>query len=122
MWDDEGLQFVMNHYMLIKIWESDSNFAVDPMHLERTCMIRVFAGREFDTGELARKLLREVCKIAMFLANFPPLFEYLRDQRAAVAEQINARCFQGTNFDGWYDPQAITKEGIIETSKYLCES
>ena len=77
-WDDEkGLQFVMSHYMLLKIWVSDPNFAVDPMHLERTYMIGVFAGREFNTGALARKLLREGCKLAMFRADFPPLFEVL---------------------------------------------
>ena len=63
--------------MLLKIWVSDAQFEVDPMHLERTYMIGVFAGREFNTGALARKLLREGCKLAMFRADFPPLFEVL---------------------------------------------
>ena len=129
IWDDERLQFVMNDYMLLKIWVSDPNFAVDPMHLERTYIIGVFAGHEFNTGALARKLLREGCKLSMFRADFP-----------AVAAQTNPRYFQGiyrcyfyahhTNIEGWYDPKALTREHIIhnnnniiiiETFKYLCD-
>ena len=102
-WDDEKeLQFAMSHCMLSKLWVSNLNFAVD----ERSYMIGVFAGHEFITCALARKLLL-----------------------AAVTEQMNARYFQGicyflahhTNFDGWYDQQTLTREHIIETFKYLCD-
>ena len=102
-WDEKGLQFAMSHCMLLKSWVSHLNFAVD----ERSYMIGVFAGHEFNTYALARKLLR-----------------------AAVAEQTNGRYFQGiycyfhahrTNIDGWYDQQGITRERIIETFSYLCD-
>ena len=101
--------------MLLKVWVSNTNFAVVPMHLKRTYTICIFACREFNTGALARKL-------SMFRADFHPLFEYLPDQRAA-AQQMNACYFHvyHTNIDGGYDPQALTKERIIETFKYCCD-
>ncbi|ETO34835.1 hypothetical protein RFI_02252, partial [Reticulomyxa filosa] len=73
--DEKGLDFVVNHYMLLKIWVSDEKFDIRSMHLERTYMVGVFAGREFNTGALARKLLREGCKLEMFRADFPEYFE-----------------------------------------------
>ena len=93
------------HDMLLKIWVSHPT--VDQMRLEKTCMIGVFAGHEFNTGALARKL-------SMFHTDFPTLFEYLRDQRAAVAEQMNARYFHHTNIEEWYDPQTLTRELLLK--------
>merc|ERR1712154_546606 len=86
--NEKQFEFVIDHYMLIKIYLSTQNFDVAPLHLERTYMIGVFAGREFNTGALARKLLREGSKLAMFRADFPDYYDFLRDERAAVAEQI----------------------------------
>ncbi|ETO31002.1 putative exported protein of unknown function [Reticulomyxa filosa] len=128
--DDKGLDFVVNHYMLLKIWVSDEKFDIRSLHLERIYMIGVFAGREFNTGALARKLLRDGCKLVMFRADFPEYFEYLRDQRAAVAEQLNTLFFEGqkpcyfhahhTNIEGWYDPSYISRETIVDKFKDLC--
>jgi len=130
--NEKQFEFVIDHYMLIKIYLSTQNFDVAPLHLERTYMIGVFAGREFNTGALARKLLREGSKLAMFRADFPDYYDFLRDERAAVAEQMNVRFFQGiykcyfhahyTNIEGWYDPSTINREHIIETFKALCNA
>eukprot|EP01083_Nonionella_stella_P018494 51524_1 len=130
--NDKQFDFVIDHYMLMKIYLSTENFNIDPLHLERTYMIGVFAGREFNTGALARKLLREGTKLAMFRADFPDYYDFLRDERAAVAEQMNLRFFQGiykcyfhahyTNIEGWYDPSVISRESIIETFKELCNT
>merc|ERR1712087_48646 len=124
--------FVIDHYMLMKIYLSTENFDINPLHLERTYMIGVFAGREFNTGALARKLLREGTKLAMFRADFPDYYDFLRDERAAVAEQMNLRFFQGiykcyfhahyTNIEGWYDPSVIDRERIVKTFKELCNA
>ena len=48
---------------------------------------------------------------------------YLRDPLAIVAEQMNARYFHGypTNIEGWYDPQALAREHVIETFKHVCD-
>ena len=130
--NEKQFDFVIDHYMLMKIYLSTENFNIDPLHLERTYMIGVFAGREFNTGALARKLLREGTKLAMFRADFPDYYDFLRDERAAVAEQMNLRFFQGiykcyfhahyTNIEGWYDPSVISRESIIETFKELCNT
>ena len=47
---ERQFEFVMNHYMMMKIYLSTQDFAIEPLHLERTYMIGVFAGREFNTG------------------------------------------------------------------------
>jgi len=93
--NEKQFEFVIDHYMLMKIYLSTENFNISALHLERTYMIGVFAGREFNTGALARKLLREGSKLAMFRADFPDYYDFLRDERAAVAEQMNLRFFQG---------------------------
>merc|ERR1719273_908551 len=130
--NDKQFDFVIDHYMLMKIYLSTENFDIEPLHLERTYMIGVFAGREFNTGALARKLLREGSKLAMFRADFPDYYDFLRDERAAVAEQMNLRFFQGvfkcyfhahyTNIEGWYDPSVIDRERIVKTFKELCNA
>ena len=75
-WNDEKmLDFVVNHYMLMKIYVSTQEFDMSPLHVERIYMVGVFAGREFNTGALARKLLREGLHLSMFRADFPQLFE-----------------------------------------------
>merc|ERR1712173_425447 len=130
--NEKQFDFVIDHYMLMKIYLSTENFDINPLHLERTYMIGVFAGREFNTGALARKLLREGTKLAMFRADFPDYYDFLRDERAAVAEQMNLRFFQGvfkcyfhahyTNIEGWYDPSVIDRERIVKTFKELCNA
>jgi len=130
--NEKQFEFVIDHYMLMKIYLSTENFNISALHLERTYMIGVFAGREFNTGALARKLLREGSKLAMFRADFPDYYDFLRDERAAVAEQMNLRFFQGvfkcyfhahyTNIEGWYDPSVIDRERIVKTFKELCNA
>merc|ERR1712087_85205 len=130
--NEKQFDFVIDHYMLMKIYLSTENFDINPLHLERTYMIGVFAGREFNTGAIARKLLREGSKLAMFRADFPDYYDFLRDERAAVAEQMNLRFFQGvfkcyfhahyTNIEGWYDPSVIDRERIVKTFKELCNA
>ncbi|ETO09278.1 hypothetical protein RFI_28109 [Reticulomyxa filosa] len=56
--------------------------------------------------------------------------QYLRDQRAAVAEQLNTMFFEGkhpayfhahhTNIEGWYDPLYLSRELVVEKFKSLC--
>eukprot|EP01083_Nonionella_stella_P187147 687001_1 len=41
--NDKQFDFVIDHYMLMKIYLSTENFNIDPLHLERTYMIGVFA-------------------------------------------------------------------------------
>ncbi|ETO07232.1 MIF4G domain containing protein [Reticulomyxa filosa] len=128
--DEKGLDFVVNNYMLMKIWVSDEKFSIQAMHMERIYMVGVFAGREFTTGALARKLLREGLHLEMFRADFPNFFEYLRDQRAAVAEQLNAMFFEGknpcyfhahhTNIEGWFDSSYVSSEMLADKFKNLC--
>ncbi len=130
--NEKQLQFVVDHYMLMKIFLSSKDFAVEPLHLERTYMVGVFAGREFNTGALARKLLREGCGLSMFRADFPDFFEFMREERATVAENLNRAFFMGdkrcyfhahhTNIEGWYDPQYLSREQIVESFKALCNS
>merc|ERR1719273_724616 len=130
--NEKQFEFVIDHYMLMKIYLSTENFNISVLHLERTYMIGVFAGREFNTGALARKLLREGSKLAMFRADFPDYYDFLRDERAAVAEQMNLRFFQGvfkcyfhahyTNIERWYNPSVIDRERIVKTFKELCNA
>jgi len=129
--NEKQFEFVMNHYMLIKIYCSSKNVDIAPLYLERTYMIGVFAGRAFNTATMARKLLRDGSKLAMFSADFPES-QFLRDQRTKIAEQMNLTLFQGinkcyfhahrTNIEGWYDPSTISREHIIEIFKGLCYS
>ena len=87
---------------------------------------------KYNLGALARKLLREGCKLAMFRADFPDCYDFLRDERAAVAEQMNQKFFRGvnkcyfhahyTNIEGWYDPSLISRDNIVSAFKELCNS
>merc|ERR1712176_1407364 len=130
--NEKQFAFVRDHYMLLKIYLSTENFNIEALHLERTYMVGVFAGREFNTGALARKLLREGNKLAMFRADFPDYYDFLRDERAAVAEQMNLAFFQGnyqcyfhahyTNIEGWYDPSVVAREVIVAKFKELCNT
>lgn len=127
--NDKELKAVMNNYMLLRVFTSDAGANLDALFLERTYMIGVFAGRRFDTCELARRLLRVGYGLDSHSVNFPPELHLSYVQRSRIVDELNERYFRGTslcywhshlkNAEIWAAPSVFGKEHIA-TFKHLC--
>eukprot|EP01084_Bolivina_argentea_P200341 342589_1 len=128
--NNKELQFVIDNFMLVKIFLSSKQFNIDALHLERTCMVGIYSGKKFKTENLTRQFLQKGCKLFPYTSYFT---DYLSQfAKIEVCQQMNKRYFGGVlrcyfyvaennRIEGFYDPNRISALDIDAVFKDICK-